>query len=151
MCDLKWEIILYKYLVHGIPSAHTQCSAGEKDPYALSPHLTESSFGLILRQVWGIKYEFYKQRVYEKKGHENVEWRAITDVWGRWKTFYRRSEIQGGSKNALTETEKSRMREFLSKETFAENWGTAIITDPGELMRWNNIIILAVILFYSVL
>lgn len=133
----------------------TQCSypmlSRAEGPTCPEPTLTESSFGLILRQVWGIEYWFYKQRVYEKKGYENVEWRATTDVWGRWKTFYGRSEVQGGSKNALTETENSRMREFLSKETFAENWGMAIITDPGELMRWNNIIILVIILFYSVL
>lgn len=42
MRDLKWEIILYKYLLHGILSAHTPCSAGQKDPHDLSPHLLKA-------------------------------------------------------------------------------------------------------------
>ena len=45
----------------------------------------------------------------------------ITDVWRRWKTFYRRSDIEVRSKDALTEKEKSRIRDFQSEETFVEN------------------------------
>lgn len=40
----------------------------------------------------------------------------ITDVWGRWETFYRRGDIEVGSKDALTEKEKSRIRGFNRKK-----------------------------------
>lgn len=42
-------------------------------PTCIDPTLIVSSFGLIWRQGWGIKREFYEQ------GYENVEGRAMTN------------------------------------------------------------------------
>lgn len=83
---------------------------------------TEISFDLVLRQVWGIKYVCHSG--INKHSHKcECRMGRITDVRGRWKTFYRTGDIEVGSKDALTEKEKSRIRGFQSEETFVENWG----------------------------
>lgn len=35
-----------------------------------------------------------------------MEGRAITRVWGRWKSFHRRDEVEAESKNVLKEKKK---------------------------------------------
>lgn len=59
-----------------------------------------------------------------------MEGRAITRVWGRWKSFHRRDEVEAESKNVLKEKKKkSRIKKFWLEGTSVENWRMAIITD----------------------
>ena len=110
VCDLKWALILYKCSLIGAPSA-----PWEEHPHTLCPH-----WNLISSGPEGIKYVCNRDiNKYSNKCECKME--RITDVWRRWKTFYRRSDIEVRSKDALTEKEKSRIREFQSEETFVEN------------------------------
>lgn len=62
-----------------------------------------------------------------------------------------RGDIEVRSKDALTEKEKSRIKGIPIRRKFCRKLGSVIILDPGKLIKYNNIVILVIILFYSVL
>ena len=126
LCNPKWEIIIYVYLLFFIVSIIPQYSIRHT---CFEPTLIESSFGPILRQRWKIKHEF-KIEIWTK-GYENAEGRAIANVWGRWKASIGDTRLRLDQR-MLSQRKTVKDEDFQSEEASVMTWGMAIIIDLGD-------------------